>query len=266
MAQRNPHTGPPSEVAAALEVLAANPEAARASGIFDPSRLDDILENQVVPALRAIRSLLEMDRLPSDGEVPAGGIMEVLQDIRRNTSAVVAPEFNKDNLPLDTVGETTEVLTEGDSGEALFDIEGSTFVAEVTATAQIGAFDPIRITRQNNVVEPIPEDVQVPERRTAPRYITSGEDPIDVTNTEFETFEIEDEDGQTLVADTVVLFFDEDIDVSFTTDDEDQVIPLTADRSPASFSSVQGVRATQVLYRQMTGAAAAAELNIIAFK
>ena len=69
-----------------------------------------------------------------------------------------------------------------------------------------------------------------------------------------------------MVADTVVLFFDEDIDVSFTTDDEDQVIPLTADRSPASFSSVQGVRATQVLYRQMTGAAAAAELNIIAFK
>ena len=278
MAHRNPGRGndghaPSRDVAEALQMLAANPEAVRAAGILDPWRIDDILENQVVPELQAIRTLLEIGQrpLPVDGEVPGDEvpgrtIVGLLEDIRRNTSAVVAPEFNIDDLPVGTVGETTEALTEGKQGEALFDIEGSTFIAEVTATAELSAFDPIQVFRPDNVVRPIPQDEQQPERRTAPRYVTTGPDPIDVTNTSFETFDIVDADGNTLVTDTVVLFFDEAVDVSFTTDDEEQVIPLTAEKSPATFSSVGGIRATRVLYRQNADAAGPAELTIIALK
>lgn len=169
MAQRNPSTDPPREVAEALEVLAANPEAARASGIFDPWRLDDILENQVVPEIQAIRALLDAGQPPVDGpgDIPGegtGAISELLEEIRENTRMVVEPEVG-------LVGTTLEAISEGDEGLAVFERNGTRFASEITATAEVDQFETVELIAEPDVARPNPALRGVdrdPELRVAP--------------------------------------------------------------------------------------------------
>jgi len=93
-----------------------------------------------------------------------------------------------------------------------------------------------------------------------PTYWSSGD--VTVASTEFESRRWE------FVADTLTLFFDGDLIISFNPEADHDEIHLTADMSPATFSSVTGLHASEIHYRLPDGtdpATTQTTLSVVAF-
>lgn len=107
-------------------------------GLLDPWRVDNILENDVVPELQRIRELLAGRGTPAPGGDRAG---------------IIGPEL-LDDLPLGLAGTTIEPITEGKEGDATFELAGTRFVAPVKITRDVAQFEPIEIIADGNVARP----------------------------------------------------------------------------------------------------------------
>ena len=128
-------------------------------GLLDPWRVDDLIENRVIPELQAIRG--ELEQQPS-GDVtlpPDATTAELLHAIAANTQAIVGVEFNRDNLPIGMVGTAMESFTEGGEGDASFAVEGTEFITEVTTTGAVDATDPVQVVEAGNIVKPVSSGV-----------------------------------------------------------------------------------------------------------
>jgi len=99
------------------------------------------------------------------------------------------------------------------------------------------------------------------EKPREPTYHTT-EESIDVSSVEWE------QENFDFVARTVVLIFDDEIDVAYADPDtnDDVVFTLEPDKSPFTLSGVDGIFTPRVYYKQGDGASGTPTLDIIAIQ
>jgi len=177
---------------------------------------------------------------------------------------VVAGNVEIDNLPKGLAGTATQEIANGSSGEAVFNISGSSFRARVEASGDIDENESVVVIDDGNYVKPSPnirDTLNVQVSGNQGNYNTeyfSSETKIEVTSEEEESKEWGWPSQRISVYD-----FDNPFYIAFKNqEDDDRLIYLTPAQDPFSIT----MQATDIHYRKPEALSEPASFRLLALR
>lgn len=190
------------------------------------------------------------------GTIPSGG---ATNDSRSGVDT--------NNLPIGYIGLALEEITSSSEGKAKFTLGGTEMEVTVEANNDINKDQAVTIVGSGNLVSPSVRAKSIessePDENNTATYYTSGEDAIEVTETDLSDGRI----NLGLVASSISVRHTDSVVVSFVepTEDEDTGIYLSEEGS-FSIGGEPPINTSYIWVKQASDAASTPEIRVEAYK